>query len=128
MKLKQFKHEVCNFTMALDSFRGIVCTNAPIIHEISDFIRIFEEEWAQVPIHAPLENQGSIGQSECHNLRDICAKRGLEGGFLRIFRLNENVVVASTDIKFGEKPFSLEFVKLNLDIWHGIMVFDGDVV
>src|SRR5579863_8802356 len=69
-----------------------------------------------------------VAEAEGHDLWNVGTEGSLESGFLCVFWIDQNVIVPSTDVKLGKKMFAFELIELYLDIGHGVVIFDGDIV
>src|SRR5579863_6317238 len=69
-----------------------------------------------------------VAEAEGHDLWNVGTEGSLESGFLCVFWIDQNVIVPSADVKLGKKTFAFELIELYLDIGHGVVIFDGDIV
>ena len=76
------------------------CGYQPVVHVISQVLRVSLKQFCEVSMHCPLEEWRGIAEAKIHDPGNIGAKGGLEGSSMLIFFGNTYVVIPPPDIEF----------------------------
>ena len=110
------------FPMQLDPIFSGLGRDSPIVHIISQILRVSLKKGPEIAVHHSLKERRGIHQTEVHYLRKISSIGSFECHFVPISFFYVNIIVPPSDVKLWEEAFSLKSFESFSDVWQWIVI------